>query len=58
MACKADSLRFNRDSQILDLEGNATIDWDKDLYQAQKITVDLTTEAITMEGAIKGVVNG
>nr|WP_321262841.1 hypothetical protein [uncultured Sphaerochaeta sp.] len=58
MACKADSLRFNRESQMLNLEGNATIDWDKDLYQAQRITVDLTTEAITMEGAIKGVVNG
>jgi lipopolysaccharide export system protein LptA len=58
MACKADSLRFNREKQLLNLEGNATIDWDKDLYQAQKITVDLTTEAITMEGSIKGVVNG
>jgi lipopolysaccharide export system protein LptA len=58
MVCKADSLRFNREKQMLNLEGNATIDWDKDLYQAQRITVDLTTEAITMEGAIKGVVNG
>ncbi len=58
MVCKADSLRFNREKQTLNLEGNATIDWDKDLYQAQRITVDLTTEAITMEGAIKGVVNG
>ncbi len=59
MACKADSLHFNREKQMLNLEGNATIDWDRDLYQAQRITVDLTTEAITMEGAIKGgVVNG
>ncbi|MGE4454528.1 MAG: hypothetical protein AB7D92_08330 [Sphaerochaeta sp.] len=58
MACKADSLRFDRTKQLLNLEGNATIDWDQDLYQAQRISVDLTTEAISMEGAIKGVVNG
>ncbi len=58
MACKSDSLRFDREAQKLVLEGNAFIDWDSDTYEAQRITVDLTTEAITMEGSIKGVVNG
>ncbi|MGH0052447.1 MAG: hypothetical protein ACQ5SW_03525 [Sphaerochaetaceae bacterium] len=58
MACKADSLHFDREKQMLNLEGNAIIDWAEDLYQAQKISVDLTTEAISMEGSIKGVVNG
>lgn len=58
MVCKADSLRFDRTQQQLELKGKATIDWDGDHYEAERITVDLTTEEIAMDGAIKGVING
>jgi lipopolysaccharide export system protein LptA len=40
------------------LKGKATIDWAGDRYEAERITVDLETEEIAMDGAIKGVING
>mgnify|MGYP001055284591 CR=1 FL=1 len=58
MECKSDSLQFDRDAQSLVLEGNATIDWAKDYYKAELISVDLDTEEITMGGSIEGVIYG
>lgn len=58
MACKADSLRLEREKRTLELGGSATIDWAGDRYEAERITVDLDTEQISMEGTIKGVING
>ncbi len=58
MACKADSLQLEREKRTLELGGNATIDWAGDRYEAQRITVDLDTEQISMDGTIKGVING
>lgn len=58
MVCKSDALRFDRVGQELELKGKATIDWSGDRYEAERITVDLETEEISMDGAIKGVING
>ncbi|NCC64413.1 MAG: hypothetical protein EOM15_07140 [Spirochaetia bacterium] len=58
MECKADSLSFDRERQILTLEGSAEIDWARDFYEAEYITVDLNTEEISMGGSIKGVIYG
>jgi len=58
MACTADVMRFDRTNQDLELKGKATIDWAGDRYEAERITVDLETEEIAMDGSIKGVVNG
>jgi lipopolysaccharide export system protein LptA len=51
-------MRFDRTNQDLELKGKATIDWAGDRYEAERITVDLETEEIAMDGSIKGVVNG
>lgn len=58
MICKSDTLAFDRKEQLFNLRGNATIDWDGDRYEAQRITVDLATDEIEMKGAIKGVIHG
>ena len=58
MECKADSLSFDRERRILTLEGSAEIDWARDFYEAEYITVDLNTEEISMGGSIKGVIYG
>lgn len=58
MVCKSDVLKFDRTNQTLELKGKATIDWAGDSYKAERITVDLETEEIAMDGAIKGVING
>ncbi|MGE4584243.1 MAG: hypothetical protein AB7C91_06310 [Sphaerochaeta sp.] len=58
MACRSDTLLFDRNRQNLDLKGDANVNWAGDLYEAQRITVDLVTEEIAMDGSIKGVING
>lgn len=58
MVCRADSMQYDRKKKLLDLGGDATIEWAPDHYEAQKITVDLDTDEIRMDGAIKGVING
>jgi lipopolysaccharide export system protein LptA len=58
MVCTADSIRFDRETEQLFLEGDANIDWKKDRYKAETIYIDLGTQEIRLDGAIEGVVNG
>jgi len=58
MVCRADSMQYDRQNKLLDLYGDATIAWDPDHYEAQKISVNLETDEIRMDGTIKGVING
>ena len=54
----SDYMTFDRDKEMLDLKGRASIVWKPDTYEAQTITVDLKTEEIRMEGSIKGTIHG
>lgn len=58
MICRSDHMTFDRDKEMLDLKGRASIVWKPDTYEAQTITVDLKTEEIRMEGSIKGTIHG
>ncbi len=58
MVCRSISMKFDRDREMLDLQGRATIVWKPDFYEAQAITVNLKTEEIMMEGSIKGTIHG
>lgn len=58
MVCRSDHMTFDRDREMLDLKGRATILWKPDTYEAQTITVNLKTEEIKMEGSIKGTIHG
>ena len=58
MACRSDFMTFDRDKEMLDLKGRASIVWKPDTYEAQSITVNLKTEEIKMEGSIKGTIHG
>ena len=58
MICRSDFMTFNRDKEMLDLKGRASIVWKPDTYEAQAITVNLKTEEIRMEGSIKGTIHG
>ena len=58
MICRSDFMTFNRDKEMLDLKGRASIVWKPDTYEAQTITVNLKTEEIRMEGSIKGTIHG
>ncbi|MBI9094145.1 MAG: hypothetical protein JEY71_04595 [Sphaerochaeta sp.] len=58
MVCRSDFMKFDRDKEMLDLKGRASIVWKPDTYEAQTITVNLKTEEIRMEGSIKGTIHG
>jgi len=58
MICRADSIEFDNESQLVTLKGNAQIIWNGNTYKAAVITVDLNDFGITMEGSISGEVNG
>lgn len=56
MKCLSDSLKFDRENNFLVLFGNASVDFNEDKYKAQAITIDLTTNDISMEGSIEGTI--
>lgn len=58
MVCNADNVIFDRDGETLALSGGASVYWNKDRYEASMITVDLKTDEIIMDGAIRGTVHG
>lgn len=58
MKCKAESVIFDRANQKLSLRGNASVIWNGDEYYAEAISVNLETETISLDGRIKGSING
>ena len=58
MRCKAESVIFDRESQSLSLRGNASVIWNGDEYYAEVISVNLENDTISLEGRIKGTING
>ena len=58
MRCQAESVVFSREDNSLELRGAATVYWDGDEYGAELIRVDLDTDSITLEGRIRGNING
>ncbi|MHC1693196.1 MAG: LptA/OstA family protein [Sphaerochaetaceae bacterium] len=58
MVCRSDSIRYDRENLRLVLNGNSSVYWNGDVYEASSATVDLETEEIMMEGTIKGTLHG
>ena len=58
MRCHAESVIFSRGENILQLRGAASVDWDGDSYAAEVISVDLDTDSISLDGRIRGTING
>ena len=58
MRCNAESVLFSRSRNTLELRGSATVDWDGDRYEAEVISVDLDTDSISLDGRIRGTING
>ena len=58
MRCRAESVVFSRTANTLELRGDASVYWDGDEYGAEVIRVDLNTDSISLEGRIRGNING
>lgn len=56
MICRADAIVFDNEAQLLELTGNAFVQWAGDEYKAARIIVDLETDDITLEGDVSGTI--
>ena len=54
IVCRAEFARYQRDKKILELSGLPWVSKGDDVYQAARITVNLDTEDITLEGSVQG----
>lgn len=54
MVCRSDFARYDRGKDLLELSGSPVVYWKGDRYSAVRITVNLETEEITLEGEVEG----
>ena len=52
--CRSEFARYQRDKKILELSGMPWVSKGGDIYQAARITINLDTEEITLEGSVQG----
>ena len=54
IVCRAEFARYLRDKKILELSGMPWVSKGSDVYQASRITINLDTEEISLEGEVTG----
>lgn len=54
--CTGSYAIYNKNEQLLELSGNATVTQEEDSFRAQYIKMDLNTQSITLDGNVKGSV--
>ncbi len=54
MICRSEFALYKRDEDILELSGMPRVSWKGDDYSASRITINLETDEITMEGKVTG----
>ena len=54
MVCRSDYARYDREADTLELSGSPVVHWKGDRYSAVRITIDLETDEIEMEGNVEG----
>lgn len=56
LACRSEFARVRREENILELSGMPYVYWKGDEYRASRITVNLDTDEIFLEGQVQGTV--
>lgn len=56
LACRSEFARFRREEEILELSGMPYVFWKGDEYRASRITINLKTDEIKLEGEVQGTV--
>jgi len=54
MVCRSDYARYDREADTLELSGSPVVHWKGDRYSAVRITINLETDEIEMEGNVEG----
>jgi len=57
MACRSEYARYERDEDLLILSGMPEVYWKDDYYSASRITIDLETDEIELQGKVSGSVS-
>lgn len=57
MACRAEYARYERDNDLLILSGMPEVFWKDDYYSASRITINLETDEIELQGKVSGSVS-
>lgn len=56
MTCRSEYAKYNRDDDTLDLSGMPVVVWKDDEYQATRISINLDTDEIILEGNVSGTI--
>jgi lipopolysaccharide export system protein LptA len=56
IACRAEYAKYWREKKILELSGMPWVSKGTDVYQAARITINLDTEDISLEGDVQGTI--
>ena len=56
LVCRSEFARYWREKKILELSGMPWVSRKGDVYQAARITINLDTEEINLEGDVKGTI--
>jgi lipopolysaccharide export system protein LptA len=56
MACRSEFALYRRKDKILELSGMPSVYWKGDEYKASKITVNIDTDEIKLEGEVQGTI--
>ena len=57
MACRSEYARYERDEDLLILSGMPEVFWKDDYYSASRITINLETDEIELQGKVSGSVS-
>ncbi len=58
VSTRAESIRYDRSSDVMELLGSANVLWQGDRYSAEVIRLDLENDSIELDTRIKGTING
>jgi lipopolysaccharide export system protein LptA len=56
MACRSEFARYKRKEDLLELSGMPYVFWKGDEYRASRISINLETDEIKMEGEVEGTI--
>jgi lipopolysaccharide export system protein LptA len=56
MACRSEFAFYRRKENVLELSGMPSVYWQGDEYKASKITVNIDTDEIKLEGEVQGTI--
>ena len=56
LVCRAEFAKYWRDKKLVELSGMPWVSRKNDIYQAARITINLDTEEISLEGDVQGTI--